>query len=269
MRTYVNTSLIDAHNAQMQLEQMESVRFQRAGTMEVYGKFLLICAAGLALLMIGFGIMMWLMTPEPTPVADEYSTNYDISEVVIHNADNGEAKVQLTDSAGEALELSSTDNAAGAPSIAESLRQIQSGLSEEQEDTAGSLSQIERDVELGVSAARSLEGKTEAAESAVESPTTAAASTDASSEQTMPGDQFVVFRTHELDDDGSKVVTGLKYSPSNLAKPFQQYCYWTDVPRKTGSMRFDLGNILPDGGLIWAENEMVAQYKQFCQFLGA
>ena len=30
MRTYVNTSLIDAHNAQMQLEQMEIVRFQRA-----------------------------------------------------------------------------------------------------------------------------------------------------------------------------------------------------------------------------------------------
>ena len=29
MKTYVNTSLIEAHNAQMQLEQLEGVRLQR------------------------------------------------------------------------------------------------------------------------------------------------------------------------------------------------------------------------------------------------
>ena len=60
MKTYVNTSLIDAHNAQMQLEQLEGVRLRRAGALEVYGKFFLICAAGIATLMIAFGIMIWL-----------------------------------------------------------------------------------------------------------------------------------------------------------------------------------------------------------------
>lgn len=264
MKTYVNTSLIDAHNAQMQLEQLEGVRLQRAGTMEVYGKFLLICAAGLALLMIGFGIMMWLMTPKPTPVADKYSTNYDISEVVIHNADSDEPSALLRDSAGGVVELSNTESITGTPSISDSLQQIQSGLADEKLDTTGSSSQIERDVEVGVSAARSLEGKTEARESAVDSLTIDA---DSPSEQTMPGDQFVVFRTHELGDDGSEVVTGLKYNPNNLSEPFHQYCYWTDGPQQSGSTRFDLGIISPEGSVVWDENQMVERYKQFCQFL--
>ena len=83
MKTYVNTSLIDAHNAQMQLEQLEGVRLRRAGALEVYGKFLLICAAGIATLMIGFGIMKWLMMPPAVAPADEYITTYEISEVNI------------------------------------------------------------------------------------------------------------------------------------------------------------------------------------------
>lgn len=269
MKTYVNTSLIDAHNAQMQLEQMEGVRLKRAGTMELYGKFFLICAAGLALIMIAFGVMTWLMSPAPAVEGDEHLHTYDISEVVIHNGELVAGDAELRVSPDRVVEVSSTVGTTQGGTISESLAQIQSGLAAEQGVADGAANQIERDVEQGVSAARSLAGKKEIDESAVESSTAPASSAKAASEQTLPGDQFVVFRLHELDDDGTEVVTGLKYSPNDLSRPFQQYCYWTDGPKKTGTTRFNLGEISPDRGLVWEENKMVERYKQFCQFLGA
>ena len=115
MKTYVNTSLIDAHNAQMQLEQLEGVRLRRADALEVYGKFLLICAAGVATLMIGFGIMIWLMNPPAAPVTDEYIQNYEISELNIK---------------GNASDISTSDVArTDSFSISESLSEIQNNLS--------------------------------------------------------------------------------------------------------------------------------------------
>ena len=72
MKTHVDTSLFDDHFARMQLEELERVRFQKAGILEVYGKFGFIFAASIATLMVGFGMMMWLMTPEPSPVSDEH-----------------------------------------------------------------------------------------------------------------------------------------------------------------------------------------------------
>lgn len=115
MKTYVNTSLIDAHNAQMQLEQLEGVRLRRAGALEVYGKFLLIFAAGIATLMIGFGIMMWLTTPPAVAPADEYITTYEISEVNIK---------------GNTSDISDSDIPGnGSPSISDSLSEIQNNLS--------------------------------------------------------------------------------------------------------------------------------------------
>lgn len=269
MKTYVNTSLIDAHNAQMQLEQIEGVRLKRAGTMELYGKFFLICAAGLALIMIAFGAMTWLMSPAPAVEGDEHLHTYDISEVVIHNGEHFASNAQLRGSPDRVVEVSTTVGPKQGGTISESLAQIQSGLASEEGVADGTTSQIERDVEESVSVARSLAVKKEIDESAVESSAVSASSAEAASEQTLPGDQFVVFRSHELDDDGAQVVTGLKYSPNELSTPFQQYCYWTDGPRKIGSTRFNLGEISPDRGLVWEENEMVERYKQFCQFLGA
>lgn len=124
MKTYVNTSLIDAHNAQMQLEQLEGVRLRRAGALEVYGKFLLICAVGIATLMIGFGIMMWLMTPPEVAPADEYITTYEISEVNIEG------------NAGDISELDIPGN--GSPSISDSLSEIQNNLSDVDTETSDS-----------------------------------------------------------------------------------------------------------------------------------
>lgn len=272
MKTYVNTSLIDAHNAQMQLEQIEGVRFQRAGTMEVYGKFLLICAAGLALLMIGFGIMIWLMTPEPAPVADEYSTNYDISDVVIHNAVPGETRGKLTDSAGEAAELSSTGYIPGVPSISESLVQIQSSLSEASNNEKSADDHINLAVADEVAAARSASSAEDSIQSRSELSTGEVESSDSSTTnqaQSLPGDEFVVFRSHHLEGGVGRVITGLKYRPDDLDKPYGQYCYWTEAPGPSGRQTFDLGDVEFDSGPVWSDNEMTERYKQYCRFLGA
>ena len=192
MKTYVNTSLIDAHNAQMQLEQMEGVRMKRAGTMELYGKFFLICAAGLALIMIAFGIMTWLMSPAPAVEGDEHLHTYDISEVVIHNGELVAGDTELRASPDRAVEVSNTAGTPQGGTISESLAQIQSGLAAEQGVADGTTNQIERDVELGVSSARALAGKTESDDSKVESSNAPASPAEAMSEQTLPGDQFVV-----------------------------------------------------------------------------
>ena len=117
MKTYINTSLIDAHNAQMQLEQLEGVRLHRAGTLEVFGKFLLICAASLSLLLVGFGIMIWLMASPPAPVGDQNTYSYDIAEMVIQR---------------DAMEGSSDHELrVNSPTISESLSEIQSSASGE------------------------------------------------------------------------------------------------------------------------------------------
>ena len=183
MKTYVNTSLIDAHNAQMQLEQLEGVRLRRAGALEVYGKFLLVCAADIATLMVGFGIMMWLMMP-PAAVApaDEYINTYEISEVNIK---------------GNASDSDIPGN--GSPSISDSLSEIQNNLSNV--DTETSESAVTSGDEDGV------------------------ADID---EQTLPNDQFVVFREHTLANGEGDVYTGLKYSANDFSEPFQQYCYWAE-----------------------------------------
>ena len=136
MKTYVNTSLIDAHNAQMQLEQLEGVRLRRAGALEVYGKFLLVCAAGIATLMIGFGVMMWLMMPPAVAPADEYITTYEISEVNIK---------------GNASDISDSDIPGnGSPSISDSLSEIQNNLSNVGTETRESA--VTSDDEDGVAA---------------------------------------------------------------------------------------------------------------------
>lgn len=266
MKTYVNTSLIDAHNAQMQLEQMEGVRFQRAGTMEVYGKFLLTCAAGLALLMVGFGIMMWFMTPAPAPLADEYSTNYDISEVVIHNAEPSAPALQVTGSPGDAAESGGTAEISGGPSISDSLTQIQASLPEAGGDQAIGADAINQAVTDGVAAARAIsqaksnEGSDAEISSKLESDQT----------QGLPSDEFVVFRSQEVDGGAGEVVTGLKYRPEDLGKPYRQYCYWAEsAGESTGTTTFELGEIDAETGLVWADNKMARRYKQHCQFLGA
>lgn len=225
MKTYVNTSLIDAHNAQMQLEQLEGVRLRRAGALEVYGKFLLICAAGIATLMIGFGIMMWLMTPTAVAPADEYVTTYEISEVNIK---------------GNTSDISDSDIPGnGSPSISDSLSEIQNNLSHV--DTETSESAVTSEVEDGVAAI---------------------------DKQTLPNDQFVVFREHTLTSGEGDVYTGLKYSANDFSQPFQQYCYWAE-PAGASEMtgRLSLGDKALGEAVIWNDHELVERYKQYCQFL--
>lgn len=225
MKTYVNTSLIDAHNAQMQLEQLEGVRLRRAGALEVYGKFLLVCAAGIATLMIGFGIMMWLMMPPAVAPADEYITTYEISEVNIK---------------GNASDISDSDIPGnGSPSISDSLSEIQNNLSNVGTETSESAATS--DDKDGVAAI---------------------------DEQTLPNDQFVVFREHALPNGEGDVYTGLKYSANDFSQPFQQYCYWTE-PFGASEMteRLSLGDKAPGEEVIWNDHKLVERYKQYCQFL--
>ena len=239
MKTYVNTSLIEAHNAQMQLEQLEGVRLQRAGTLEVYGKFLLICAASLSLLLVGFGLMMWLMAPPPAQVGDQYSNSYDIAEMVIQR-DAIEGSSDL-----EASETSST--------ISESLSEIQRNLTVNDES-----GEFDSENVMNVEAV---------ADESAHSSSQEVADGD---ELSLPTDQFVVFRTSTVDEGVGEVVTGLTYQAENFSQPFQQYCYWTEAPKHNGSTkRYDLGNKTPQDGVVWYENEMVEGYKQFCQFLNS
>ena len=64
------------------------------------------------------------------------------------------------------------------------------------------------------------------------------------------------------------MVTGLTYQAKNLSQPSSQYCYWTEPLRQNDSTkRFDLGSKTSEGGIVWYENELVEEYKQFCQFL--
>ncbi len=239
MKTYVNTSLIEAHNAQMRLEQLEGVRLQRAGTLEVYGKFLLICAAGLSLLLVGFGLMMWLMTPPPAQVGDQYTNSYDIAEMVIQR-DAIEGSSDL-----EASETSST--------ISESLSEIQRNLTVNEESGEFDSETI-NDIEA-------------VADESAHSRSQDVTDVD---ELSLPTDQFVVFRTNTVDGGVSEVVTGLTYRAENLSQPFQQYCYWTEAPKHNEpTKRYNLGNKTSQDGVVWYKNEMVEAYKPFCQFLNS
>jgi hypothetical protein len=239
MKTYVNTSLIEAHNAQMQLEQLEGVRLHRAGTLEVYGKFLLICAASLSLLLVGFGLMMWLIAPPPAQVGDQYTNSYDIAEMVIQR-----------DAIKESSDL---EAGATSPTISESLSEIQRNLSVSGEGG-------------GFDSATVIDIEAVADESSHSSPLEVMDVEELS----LPTDQFVVFRTSTVDEGVSEVVTGLTYRAENLSQPFQQYCYWTEAPKHNESTeRYDLGNMTPQDGVVWYENEMVEAYKQFCQFLNS
>lgn len=239
MNTYVNTSLIDAHNAQMQLEQLEGVRLHRAGTLEVYGKFLLICAASLSLLLVGFGLMIWLMAPPAAAVGDQYTNSYEIAEMVIQR---------------DSMEGSNDLEASGtSPTISESLSEIQRNLSVSDE-SGGFDSETVIDIEA-------------VADESAHSRSQDVTDVD---ELSLPTDQFVVFRTSTVDEGGSEVVTGLTYQAENLGQPFQQYCYWTETPQHNiSTRRYDLGSKTPEDGVVWYENEMVEGYKQFCQFLNS
>ena len=120
MKTYINPALIDAHNAQLQLEQLEGVKLKRLEVFEAYGRFLLICAAGVATLMVGFGLMMWLMTPPVAAQGDEYITTYEIAEVIVRQDDP---------------EIFQTETSAGGlPSISESLSEIHSNITRTDRD---------------------------------------------------------------------------------------------------------------------------------------
>ena len=81
MKTYVNTSLIDAHNAQMQLEQLKEFAYVEPVPWRSMESCL--SAQRYPTLMVGFGIMMWLMMPPAVAPADEYINTYEISEVNI------------------------------------------------------------------------------------------------------------------------------------------------------------------------------------------
>ena len=111
MKTYVNTSLIDALNAQMQLSSGRSSPTSSRCLGGLW-KVLACLRSSIATLMIGFGIMMWLMMPPAVAPADEYITTYEISEVNIK---------------GNASDSDIPGN--GFASISDSLSEIQNNLS--------------------------------------------------------------------------------------------------------------------------------------------
>ena len=231
MKTYINPALIDAHNAQLQLEQLEGVKLKRLGVFEAYGRFLLICAAGVATLMVGFGLMMWLMTPPVAAPGDEYITTYEIAEVVVRQDDPDIFQAETS--------------AGGLPSISESLSEIHSNIRRIDERNLGSA--ITADSESQSNAKPEV------------------ASTDKS---TLPTDQFVVFRNQVLESGEGAVHTGLKYSANNFERPFYQYCYWIEAEESSDLLtRLSLGKKDMGQPIIWSDNELVERYKQHCQFM--
>lgn len=266
MKTYVNTSLMDAHNAQMQLEQIENIRLKRAGTMEVYGKFLLICSSSLALLMFGFGVMVWLMSPAPAPANNEYVHTYEISEVVVHNADSGITTAEVTDENGNPIDFPgvAADSTSTAPSLSDSLAEIQVSLADPDGEILGE--NIEEIVEASQIAPSG-------ASTVIDAPEATAGSSNVNESaavektQSIPSDEFVVFRTRDLPENVGKVVTGLKYQPTDLSKPFTQYCYWSEDSSDNKSTVHNIGIKTDEDGLEWDDNPTVEQYKELCQFL--
>ena len=231
MKTYINPALIDAHNVQLQLEQLEGVKLKRLGVFEAYGRFLLICAAGVATLMVGFGLMMWLMTPPVAALGDEYITTYEIAEVVVSQDDRGISQAETS--------------ARAVPSISESLSEIHSNIRRiDERNMAGAIT---------VDSESQSNAKPEVA------------STDKS---TLPTDQFVVFRNQVLESGEGAVHTGLKYSASNFEQPFYQYCYWIEAEESSDLLtRLSLGNKDMGQPIIWSDNELVERYKHYCQFM--
>jgi hypothetical protein len=231
MKTYINPALIDAHNAQLQLEQLEGVKLKRLGVFEAYGRFLLICAAGVATLMVGFGLMMWLMTPPVAAQGDEYITTYEIAEVIVRQ---DEPEIFQTET-----------SAGGLPSISESLSEIHSNITRTDRDkteratTPDITSQFDTNTEV-----------------------------TSADESTLPTDQFVVFRYYLLESGEGAVHTGLKYSANNFERPFYQYCYWIEAEESSDLLtRLSLGDKDMGQPISWSENEMVERYKQHCQFM--
>ena len=222
MKTYVNESLMDSHNAQMRLEQLEKVRFQRASSLEIYSRFIAITALGIFLIMFGFGLMYWLMQPTPAPVAAQHFHTY-------------EAESYVSETSGPAADEPR--------SISESLTEIQSGIVEETASPVDSSDDPAAD----------------------ENPLDAGT---ARNEAVLPGDQFVVFRNHILDEGEVKVVTGLTYQSDNLSQPSLQYCYRTEK-RASGTMRYEVGDYTPENGFVWYNAEQTPNYQKYCQFLNA
>ena len=78
--------------------------------------------------------------------------------------------------------------------------------------------------------------------------------------------KFTVF--HSVDRGAVSIVTGWNYSPQDLAKPYEQYCYWD---RPTGAdfehAVVNLGRIDSNGELLWYPVENVYdQHKGDCYF---
>ena len=86
MKTYINPALIDAHNAQLQLEQLEGVKLKRLGVLRSW-KVLAYLRGWRRHFDGGFGLMMWLMTPPVAAQGDEYITTYEIAEVIVRQDD--------------------------------------------------------------------------------------------------------------------------------------------------------------------------------------
>lgn len=259
---------MDAHNAQMQLEQIENIRLKRAGTMEVYGKFLLICSSSLALLMFGLGVMVWLMSPAPAPANNEYVHTYEISEVVVHNADSGITTAEVTDENGNSIDF--PEVAAGAyststaPSLSDSLAEIQVNLTDPDNGVlAENIEGSEKPSQIAPIESSTVFDASEAPAGS-SNPNKSAA---VKKTQSIPSDEFVVFRTRDLPENVGSVVTGLKYQPTDLSKPFTQYCYWSEDSSDNKSTVHNIGIKTDEDGLEWDDNPTVEQYKELCQFL--
>ena len=272
MKTYVNTSLIDAHNAQMQLEQMENIRFKRAGTMEVYGKFLLICSASLALLMFGWGVMMWFMSPAPAPVTDEHIYNYEISEVFVQGTNSKGMNAKARDKNSRSIDFPEVkavgNSASGASSLSESLAEIQDNLTDTDTEIDNEVFAENTEQSLNKSQTSTSEENIgiDTIETSKESfnPPEGDTNKDA---QSVPSDKFVVFRTHDLPGDAGRIWTGLQYQSEDLSKPVLQYCYLNEASTNNESTKHDLGRKTAESGLVWVDSQIAQQYKEFCQFL--
>ena len=221
MKTYVNTSLIDAHNAQMQLEQLEGFAYVEPVPWRSMESS---CLSAQQYRHFNGRVWHHDVANDASAVApaDEYINTYEISEVNIK---------------GNASDSDIPGN--GSPSISDSLSEIQNNLSNV--DTETSESAVTSGDEDGV------------------------ADID---EQTLPNDQFVVFREHTLANGEGDVYTGLKYSANDFSEPFQQYCYWAE-PSGPSEMteRLSLGDKAPGEAVIWNDHKLVERYKQYCQFL--
>ncbi|MDJ0892455.1 MAG: hypothetical protein QNK18_14855 [Gammaproteobacteria bacterium] len=78
--------------------------------------------------------------------------------------------------------------------------------------------------------------------------------------------KFTVFNS--VERGAARIVTGWNYSPQDLAKPYEQYCYWTQpIGTRFQSARVDLGYLDGNGELLCYPVENVFdQHKGDCYF---